>query len=403
MDGRCKAGHDVFLCTCIAICLALTACNGAFLSEDGPLRNAVFMGADIRFEDAGPGNRLPYALVAVTSAILNTMAQEDAPMGFQNLPKGAPIATVRIGIGDVLGVTIFESTPGGLFIPADAGSRPGNFVQLPAQQVDQAGNISVPFGGAIRAAGKTPIQIQAAIQNRLAGRALEPQAVVSVIEQHANVVAVFGDVMQSTRFPLDGGGERILGAIARAGGPKFPAYESYVTIQRGGRADRALLSAIGENPAFNAELQPGDTLYVSHEPRYFLSLGATGIAQSIGLLNKRVPFEDTKLSLADALAKVGGLADDRANPRAVFLYRFEPRAAVEAMVGALPPGLPSVVPVVYALDLSQADGFFLASRLPMRGEDVLFVSDAPAAELSKVLNLLLPLGYSAANFRSGFQ
>ena len=76
----------------------------------------------------------------------------------------------------------------------------------------------------------------------------------------------------------------MLGAIARAGGPKYPAYETYVTVQRGGRTDRALLSAIGDNPRQNIELQPGDAIYVSHEPRYFLTLGATGIAQSIGLL-----------------------------------------------------------------------------------------------------------------------
>ncbi len=382
----------------------LTGCNGHFLPEDGPSRGAVTTGASIRYEGVGTGAALPYALIAVTAAVLASLQAQETAAVFHTLPQGGPPATNRIGVGDVLGLTIFESAPGGLFIPADAGSRQGNFVQLPQQVVDQAGNISVPFGGAIHAAGKTPLQVQALVQSRLANRALEPQAVVSVVEQHANVVSVLGDVMQSTRFSLDGGGERVLGAIARAGGPKFAAYESYVTVQRHGHADRALLSALGEDPAFNAELQPGDTLYVSHEPRYFLSLGATGIAQSIGLLNKRVAFEDTRLSLADALAKVGGLADDRANPRAVFLYRFEPRATLASIMGnALPPGLPDVVPTVFAVDVSQADGFFLASRLPMHGEDVVFVANAPATELTKFLNLLLPLGYTAANFRTGFQ
>ncbi len=389
---------------CLCLTLGLGGCNGVFLSGDGPSQGAVVTGAHIRVQDTGPGGKLPYALIALDPAVLNQLGQQDVPAGFRTLAEGGPPASIRVGVGDVLTLTVFESTPGGLFIPADAGSRQGNFVQLPPQQVDQAGRISVPFGGALTAAGKTPIEIQTLIQARLANRALEPQVVVSVTEQHANVVSVFGDVMLSTRFSLDGGGERVLGAIARAGGPKFPAYESYVTVQRHGQADRALLSDIGETPAFNVQLQPGDTLYVSHEPRYFLSLGATGNAQSIGLLNKRVPFEDTKLSLADALAKVGGLADDRANPKAVFLYRFEPHATLSAIMGdALAADLPALVPTVFAADLSRPDGFFLASRMMMRREDVVFVSNAPAAELAKFLSLLLPVAYSASGFRSGLQ
>lgn len=386
------------------VALLLAGCTGTFLPGDGPLRGAVIEGASIRVQDGGPGAALPYALIGVSPAVLNSLAQRPPAASFRALPRGGRPAANRIGIGDILSLTVFEQAPGGLFIPADAGSRPGNYVQLPPQQVDQAGRITVPFAGAVQAAGRSPMEIQVAIQNRLAGRALEPQVVVSITEQHANVVSVLGDVGQSTRFTLDGGGERVLGAIARGGGPKFPAYESMVSVQRGGVVDRAMLSAISDDPALNLQLQPGDTVIVSHEPRYFLSLGATGITQSIGLVNKRVPFEDTALSLADGLAKVGGLQDDRANPKAVFLYRYEPRAMVERIMGAsAPPALPDEVPTVYAVDLSRPDGFFLASRLQMRGEDVIFVSNAPSAELSKFLALLLPLGYTAASFRSGFQ
>jgi polysaccharide biosynthesis/export protein len=38
-------------------------------------------------------------------------------------------------------VTIFEPA-GGLFVPSDAGARPGNFVTLPNQIVDANGNCS---------------------------------------------------------------------------------------------------------------------------------------------------------------------------------------------------------------------------------------------------------------------
>ena len=59
---------------------------------------------------------------------------------------------LRFGIGDVVSVTIFEAAAGGLFIPTEAGVRPGNFVTLPDQTVDNDGNISVPYAGLVKAA-----------------------------------------------------------------------------------------------------------------------------------------------------------------------------------------------------------------------------------------------------------
>jgi polysaccharide export outer membrane protein len=49
----------------------------------------------------------------------------------------------------VVSVTIFEAEAGGLFVPSEAGARPGNFVTLPEQIVDSNGNITVPYAGTI--------------------------------------------------------------------------------------------------------------------------------------------------------------------------------------------------------------------------------------------------------------
>jgi len=73
---------------------------------------------------------------------------------------------ITLGIGDVVSVTIFEP-PGGLLVPSDAGARPGNFVTLPNQIVDSNGNITVPYAGTIRAAGRTPSEVQQAINEAL--------------------------------------------------------------------------------------------------------------------------------------------------------------------------------------------------------------------------------------------
>ena len=231
----------------------------------------------------------------------------------------APAARVKIGVGDVLNVSVFEAAAGGLFIPADAGSRPGNFVTLPPQQVDAAGSINVPFAGSVTVSGLTPQEVQRAIEHRLVERALEPQAVVTLADRRSGAVSVVGDVTTSTHFTLDPGGERVLSAVSRAAGPKFPSYETTVTIQRHGSSETALLSEIAVRPEQNVQLQPNDVVFVQHEPRYFLVFGATGNPTSLSTTNRRFAFGDTHLMLADALATAGGLEDDRSNPDAVFL------------------------------------------------------------------------------------
>jgi polysaccharide export outer membrane protein len=78
-----------------------------------------------------------------------------------------PRRGITLGVGDVVSVTIFEAEAGGHFVPSEAGARPGNFVTLPDQIVDSDGNITVPYAGTIRAAGRTPSEVQQAITEAL--------------------------------------------------------------------------------------------------------------------------------------------------------------------------------------------------------------------------------------------
>ena len=123
-------------------------------------------------------------------------------------------------MNDILSVTIFEAAAGGLFIPSEAGVRPGNFVNIPNQPIDTEGNITIPYAGKIKAGGRTPIQVQAEIENALKNRAIEPQALVAIANQNSSLITVLGDVGSPSRFPANYNAEHILDTIARAGGPK---------------------------------------------------------------------------------------------------------------------------------------------------------------------------------------
>ncbi|WP_187144331.1 polysaccharide biosynthesis/export family protein [Microvirga massiliensis] len=335
-------------------------------------------------------SNVSYAIVKLTPTIVrHAQRQVKRPVLFQSNVRASGLPDVRVGPGDSVSITIFEAQAGGLFIPGQPGSSAGNFVQLPPQQVDRSGRISVPYAGEINAVGRTPAEIQADIEERLKSRAIEPQAVVTITSRQSEEVSVLGDVNQPARFALEPGGTRILNAIARAGGSKFPGHESVITLQRRGRTDQAVLTSIVQNPSYNVNLTPGDVVYVSHEPRNYLVFGATPAPGAVGgQQNRRFAFDKDNLTLAEAVATAGGLDGSRADPRSVFLFRHESQKYLSDIGVDVRRYKEPMVPTVYTIDMSDTQGFFLANSFYMRDRDVIFVSDAPSVDLLKFLTII---------------
>jgi polysaccharide biosynthesis/export protein len=168
----------------------LPACS--VLPGTGPTSDSVNGNATAGVRSTAP---LPYALVDVTADTIGFLSQPNLITFKGEFPDKRPKPTQVVGVGDVLNISIFEAAPGGLFTPATAaGARPGNFVDLPPQAVDQKGSIYVPYAGEIPAAAQTIPEIQQAVVTQLHNRAIEPQVVVSLNQQHSSVVSVLGDV-----------------------------------------------------------------------------------------------------------------------------------------------------------------------------------------------------------------
>ena len=149
------------------------------------------------------------------------------------------------------------------------------------------------------------------------------------------------------------------------------------------------LEAIIADPAQNIRMRPEDVVTVLHQPYSFIALGA--IARSA-----EIPFEGRGISLAQALARVGGLRDDKANIRGVFVFRLEDPAAVDPVQRAATQATEDGrVPVIYRLDLSDARGFFVAQDFMIRDQDVVYVSTATGAELREFLATVTSLAFSA--------
>jgi polysaccharide export outer membrane protein len=290
-----------------------------------------------------------------------------------------------IGVGDAVTVTVWEAGAGGLFsAPAltDKVSAGANSATIPEQVVGRDGGITVPYAGRVHVAGRTTRAVQRDIERALEGKAIQPQALVNVTRSAGDSVTIGGEVAAGARVPLTVKGDRLLDVLASAGGVRAPVNETFVEMSRGSATSRIPLIAIVNTPRENIYLHPGDTLTLVRDPQKFIAYGATG-------QNAEIPFDADGITLAEALAKSGGLQDNRSDPRGVFVFRYE----LESVARQLDPASPLVqtgrrTPIVYRLDLTDPNSLFLEQSFRIANRDLIYVSDAPSTDVQKVFAII---------------
>lgn len=167
-------------------------------------------------------------------------------------------------------------------------------------------------------------------------------------------------------------------------------------VIRGPVTGRIWLTDLYESPVLDIALRNGDRILVKEDTRAYTVLGATG-AQS------RVTFRTHVLSALEALAQVGGLNSNLADPTGVFVLRNEPAAIAHEVLGRT--DLVGDQRIAYVLDLTAPTGMFLARDFVIRDGDTLYVTEAPFVQwqktLSAVTGSLAPAG-TAANLANNF-
>ncbi len=378
----------------LAVALASAGCTA--LSDSGPSRRDVEARAAATIGPTEDRSLLDYALVDLNRGVLPLIDDPGAGSLLHTFGAGhKPPPAVVVGVGDTVQVTLFEAQSGGLFIPVDAGSRPGNFVTLPNQTVDSRGYISVPYAGQIAVLNRSTPAIQREIVEKLTNRAIEPQAVVTLVNQTSMQFTVLGDLNTPGKLTVNAAGDRVLDAISRSGGIRNPGYEEFVTLQRNGAKSTVYFMNLVREPRENVFVEPGDTLYVYQYQRAFLAFGATGASGQF-------KFQQESLTLDDAVGKAGGLLDNRADPGQVLVYRLERRATLEHMGVDLSAvaAEQADIPTIYRVNLRDPSGFFAAARFPMRDGDVIYVDNADQVEIAKFLGMLTNFTSSASGMAS---
>jgi polysaccharide export outer membrane protein len=354
-----------------AVCLG--GCE--MLPGSGPTRDSMI--------SQGAAADPAFVVVEIDEHVTGVLARQPAASLRGSFGDHRPPASQTIGVGDALQITLWEAAGGGLFSSGSDRTSPGSrSASIPEQVVGRDGSVTVPYAGRIEVTGRSQQQVEAAIVERLHGKAIEPQALVTVTRNVSNMVTVTGEVSQGARVPLTLRGDRVLDVIASAGGFHTPAHETFVSLTRGERTVRAPISALLANPRENIFVRPGDIVTVEKTPQTFTVAGATGS-------NAVVTFDARTLTLEEAIGRAGGIEDQRADPSGLFVLRYEPRAVV-ADYPAASPELASrpLVPVAYHLDMRQPTSLLMARRFAMRDKDILFVSNAPLTEVGKALKLV---------------
>lgn len=344
-------------------------------------------------------------VVDVDDAVTQRLLARHSKTLFSELYPGASPDSEIIGPGDILDVSVWEAPPTVLFSSGTPGSgllagttasvastvasvttgTTSNVTTLPQQMVSADGTIYIPFAGSITVAGKDTRQVEAEISRELQGKANNAQVLVRRVANNTAYVTVVGDVASSTRMPLTPRGERLLDALAVAGGTKEPIEKVTLQLTRAAAVHSLPLDTVIRDPRQNIQLWPGDVVTVLYQPLSFTALGATG-------KNDEINFEAKGISLAQALARAGSLLDTRADAQGVFIFRFESTDTVgQADASSATPD--GHTPVIYRFDLKDPRAFFLAQNFPVENKDILYIANAPVAQLQKFVNLLVSTVY----------
>lgn len=351
-------------------------------------------------------NPIGLRVVDLTPAVVQALkGRPERPLStIDRLRSNRPVDL--LGPGDVLAISIYEAGEG-LFNtrrnPDQEGSSASTAERLTGIQVDRNGSIKIPYAGDIRVAGQTVTQVQRTIERRLSDRAAQPQVVVSLVLNGSNVVYLSGDVKAPGRFPLTLAKENLLDIIALAGGPTRSPQDTLVKVTRRGQEATTSLNTIQTVAEENIPVNPQDRIQVDYRPRTYLSFGATGRVSQIA-------FDAATVSLAEAVARVGGLDDNRANPEAVFLFRFERQNNAQTL-GLVPTGTrreaapvpgatPEGLPVIYKINLRDAQTFFAIQQFLMQDKDLVYIANAPTVQIYKFLQLIYSFATPALTARA---
>jgi polysaccharide export outer membrane protein len=226
----------------------------------------------------------------------------------QNMPAqntlGASAAhPLRLSAGDLLDVKVL-------------GTVDPDF--SPKLRVDEQGNITLPYAGRVRVAGRTAEDAALLIEATFHDRDIfkDPHVSVTVLEYATQGVTVLGEVRNPGVYPLLGI-HGLLDLISAAGGVTPTAGKGVTITHREDPAHPEIVNIEtkpGSMSAFSADIRPGDTIVVSH----------AGIVYVLGEVGKPGGFlieNSDRLTVLQAISLAQGTSRTASSDKAKLIRK----------------------------------------------------------------------------------
>ncbi len=331
--------------------LVLAACS---LPSSGPSVRDI--------QDSSVENGGDMFIVDVNQSVVSASTRQQTSGFSQSFRNVGVVSVDRIHPGDTLTITIWENVENGLF--STVGKK---VTALPAMQVDQLGNIFIPYAGPIKASGYTPDDLRLKITDLLDGQTPDPQIEVRREAGDGATVSILGGVGGQGVYPIDASSRRLTGMLARAGGITLDPRVVKVTVRRGAEVGEIWFQNLLDNPGNDIPLRAGDKIVLEADDRYFISMGSTG--------QERISFETHNPTVLEALASVGGLRATESNAKGIFVFREESAAIANRVLGRN--DLVGPQQFAYLVDLTSQSSMLVAGKFQIQDEDTIYVTEAP--------------------------
>jgi polysaccharide export outer membrane protein len=263
----------------------------------------------------------------------------------------------RLGKGDVLNINVLGHP--------ELSSQRVELGQISGTTVRKDGKVHMPIVGEIDAIGLSLTEFESALRERVAKFVVDPHVIVEILRHDSQKFFVLGEVAAPGVFPVTGNAT-ILDALGLAGGVQPTADLGTAMLIRDGKLMPIDFEAMvrGGDVSRNVFLKDQDLIYVPDN-----------LAKKVYVLGEvlrpnAVQIERKDISLADALASVGGPTPARA------------RREVAVIRGGF------AKPVVYVVDLDKA--LLVDEQIRLRAGDRVVVAPTGLSTASRYMEQVYP-------------